>query len=172
MPRMIAALAPSSRQVTREAKRWCTVCARAQIVSLGGAVLLALCLLGTAGLLVALAHPMVTALQRGITGIIGISFWVYLIQSATEELVLWGNGVVLRARFRRSRRFAFADIRSLAVYDRGLNSERGVFTLEVHVFGKEVERVSLGPCWSARSLEGFVVSTQEKMRGIVREGDG
>lgn len=160
----------STRTTRRQAppvENVCLVQARAEVVSLGGAVLLALCLLLSAVFIMALFSPIVSGLQRFIAVVFFLAGWVYLLDSVTESLSLVGQTLEFTAKLRRTRRIPLAELEGMTLIHQGLNLEQGVETIELHQFGKHVDRISLGPCWQRHVLEAFLHSVDRALQHAV-----
>lgn len=160
MPESFSARAP--RRVV-EQQTDCPIRVQAEIVSIGGSIMLAICMLVTTLLIMALYSPDVTGLQRSIAIILTIAAWTYLFRSSTEELVLVGEEITYRAKLARTRTVSLSDLESMVLIHQGLNLERGMETVEFHLFSKRVEHVSLGPCWQRHKLEAFLGSVEEAL---------
>lgn len=165
MPDIIAAMAPRRAREARAADAECIVTARAELVSLGGAVLLAMCLLITAVFIMAMFSPVVTGIQRFIAIVLFGSSWAYFLDSVTEKLALIGDTVVFTAAMSRTRRVPLVELEGMVLIHQGLNLEHGIETLEFRQYKKRVDRVSLGPCWQRHKLEGFLHSVEQAMQG-------
>jgi hypothetical protein len=136
---------------------------RAELVSIGGGVLLLICLVVTAVLIGALLYPDTTGVQRFIAVVLTLTAWMYLVRSTTEELALVDQRISYRAVLARARTVNIADLESMVFTHQGFNLERGMETIEFRTFDKRVERVSLGPCWEREKLESFVRSVEEAL---------
>jgi hypothetical protein len=141
----------------------CVLRVQAEIVSLGGAVLLTLCLLLTAVLIMALFSPTITGVQRFIAVVLTFSGWMYLLRSASEDLSIVGQTITYRAVLARTRTIPLADIETMLLVHQGLNLEKGIETIEFRRFDKKVEHLSLGPCWQRHKLEAFLGSVEEAL---------
>jgi len=161
MPETIAIRAP--RRPSRP-KEECVIRIRAELVSLGGAVMLAICLLVTALLIMTLYSPAATGMQRIIAIVLALTSWVYLARSASEELSLTGETITYRAFAARTRDISMADVETMLLIHQGLNLERGIETIEFRLRGKRAEHIGLGPCWQRHKLEAFLGSVEEALR--------
>jgi hypothetical protein len=161
MPDVIAARAP--RRAPRIEKTESVIRVRAELVSLGGGVMLAICLLIAATLIMALYSPTITGIQRFIAIVLAFASWAYLLRSATEELLLIGEEISYRAVLARPRHVPLKDLEAMLLIHQGLNLEHGIETIEFHFFNKHIERVSLGPCWQRNKLEAFLSSVEEAL---------
>ena len=162
MPTTIAARAPR-RPETPQEQTDCPIRVQAELVSLGGGVMLAICLVVTAFLIVALYSPDITGVQRFIAIILAGAAWTYLFRSSTEELILVGEEITYRAKLARTRTVSLRELETMLLVHEGLNLERGIETIEFRLFTKKIERVSLGPCWQRHKLEAFLGSVEDAL---------
>lgn len=160
MPDVIAARAPRRAEAVATD---CVIRIRAELVSIGGGVLLTLCLVGTAILIMALFSPTVTGVQRFIAIVLSAALWMYLIRSVTEELILVGEELCYKAVLARSRVIRMDQLESMLLVHQGFNLERGIETIELRTFDRRIERISLGPCWQRSKLESFLRSVQDAL---------
>jgi hypothetical protein len=160
MPDSLVVRAPE-RSAERQTES--VVRVRAELVSVGGGILLTICLLLTAGSIAALLYPGVTSVQRFIAGVLLLAAWVYFIRSITEELALVDRQITFRAILARTRTIRIDELASMELTHQGVNLERGIETIEFQTFDKRIERVSLGPCWDRDQLEAFVRSVEEAL---------
>jgi hypothetical protein len=161
MPDALAARAP--RRAKTE-KTDCPIRVQAELVSLGGGVMLTICLVVSALLVMALYSPDVTGMQRIIAIILALAAWMYLFRSSTEELVLVGQEITYRAKLSRTRTVSLRDLETMLLIHQGFNLERGIETIEFRLFSKKIERLSLGPCWQRHTLEEFLGSVEDALR--------
>lgn len=160
MPETLTARAP--RRVDVE-QTDCPIRVQAELVSLGGGVMLAICLVVTAILVMALYSPDVTGMQRTIAIILAVAAWLYLFRSSTEELTLVGQEITYRAKLARTRTVSLRELESMLLVHQGLNLERGIETIEFRLFSRKVEHLSLGPCWQRNKLEAFLGSVEDAL---------
>lgn len=160
MPQSITARAP---QRSAPQRTECPIRVQAEIVSIGGGVMLAICMLVTTLLIMAVYSPDVSSLQRTIAGILTVAAWMYLLRSSSEELVLVGEEITYRAKPARTRTVSLKDLESMVLIHQGLNLERGIETVELHLFSDKVEHISLGPCWQRHKLEAFLGSVEDAL---------
>ncbi|MEO5927152.1 MAG: hypothetical protein ABIO72_00590 [Patescibacteria group bacterium] len=160
MPETLEARAP--RRTTTD-KTDCPIRVQAELVSLGGGVMLAICMLVTALLIMALYSPDTTGMQRAIAIILTIAAWIYLFRSSTEELTLVGEEITYRAKLASTRTVSLKDLETMLLVHQGLNLERGIETIEFRLFSKKVEHLSLGPCWQRHKLEAFLGSVEDAL---------
>lgn len=164
MKEVMIASAPRRTRSTSEDEGECIVHTSSQLVSLGGAVLLVICMVVTSLFCVALLSPNVTGVQRFIAAALFAASWLYLLNSVTEHLSLMGREIVFRAALSRTRRFPVEDLQAMVFVHQGLNLEQGIETIEFRRYNQLPERIALGPCWQRNQLEGFLRSVEKILR--------
>jgi hypothetical protein len=158
MPNTIIAASTRRKPVAEDAECKIQVCA--ETASLGGAVLLALCMLLTAVMIMAMFSSSVTAIQRFISVVLVVSSWVYFFNSCTEKLCLTGKTLKFHAAFSRTLDVPLDELEAMTLTHEGFNLERGIETIEFRRTGMKSEKVSLGPCWQRNKLESFMKSVK------------
>lgn len=139
----------------------CVIRVHAELVSLGGGIVLTICLLLTGILLIAFTLPSVTSIQRLISGIFFIAGWLYLWKSATEELFFEHKKLFFTSTLGRTHEIELDEIESVLLVHEGLNLEQGIETLEIRFRDRPPEQFSLGPCWQRNKLEKFLHALEE-----------
>lgn len=171
MPKIIAALAPDSKHAPPEKSRECVIRARAEVVSLGGIVLVSIGLAVSTIFALVIFTPTVTSAQRLITAILFIAVWAYFFNSVTEQIELGGQVLKFSALLSRPRVMPLEKLEAVILIYQGFNLEQGIETLEFRCAGRPPDRVALGPCWQRNKLESFIHSVQERMRAVPRLKD-
>lgn len=161
MAQIMAAVAPKRKRVESEVE--CLREVHAQLISLGGAVILAICIVMTLVLLMVLMLPTVTGFQLVILAILTGSAWVYFLDSCTEKLRLIDHSVEFTALFSRTRHIPLIELQSMILVHEGFNLERGMESIEFRRAGRKPDRVALGPCWQRNKLEAFLHSVEEAL---------
>jgi hypothetical protein len=138
--------------------------ARAELVSLGGAVLLGLGITITGVFLLSLSAPAVTSAQKVIAGALTLGVWIYFLNSVTERLSLCGSTLTFDAALGRARSVPLGELDAMILTHEGLNLERGIETIEIRRVGKRPDKISLGPCWQRNKLEAFLRSVDRALR--------
>ncbi|MBU0540499.1 hypothetical protein KKF59_03295 [Patescibacteria group bacterium] len=161
MPETIAAIAPK-KKLQQEPD--CLIQVRAELVSLGGAVLLAVCLMLTAVLFMVFLTPTVTGAQRFIAVVLVFAAWGYFLNSISEKLSLYGDTLEFRAAFSHPRSIPLDELQAMILTHEGFNLERGLETIEFRRSGRKPDRVSLGPCWQRNKLESFLKSLEQALQ--------
>lgn len=164
MPDVIAAIAPPRPRKNRDADGNCAVQVRAEMVSLGGAILLAVCLMISALFYMAMTAPSVTSVQRFIAIVLFAGSWAYFFNSITEKLSCVGSALVFSSALNATRRIPLDELEAVILRHEGFNLERGIETLELRRDDHPPDRISLGPCWQQRKLESFVRSIGRAMQ--------
>ncbi len=141
----------------------CPIEAHARFTSLGGGVLLALCVLLSAIWLMALVTPEASTAQRLVAVLFGMFGWFYLLNSLSERLSMEGDVLVLRSFIVRTRRIQLKELEGVLLIHEGLNLEQGIETLEIRRRHAPPERISLGPCWHRHELEVFLHSLETRL---------
>jgi len=138
--------------------------ARAELVSLGGAVLLAVCLVMGAVLVMAFMLPEVTQAQRAIAFILFAASWLYLLDSVTEKLWLRDGLVQYKSLMSSSKSYELAELEAVYLVHQGFNLEKGFESIIFRRSGNKPERIALGPCWQRNKLERFMHGIEEALR--------
>jgi hypothetical protein len=163
VPKTIAVIAP--RRERKAPEKECVLQARAELVSLGGAVLLSLCMIITAVFIMVMYSPGVTGIQRLIGVILFVGVWAYFLNSVTERLSLCGSVLTYTSLLNRTRSIPLDDLDAMILTHEGLNLERGIESIELRRPGKRPDKIPLGPCWQRNKLEGFLRSVDRALRG-------
>jgi hypothetical protein len=145
-------LAPSDSACVREI--------HADILSVGGAVMLAAC--GALTLVAVGIVPLtaITSAQRAIILLLTAGSWLYVVESLSERLRILDHHLEYKTLM-SSRRIPLEQLQSMSLTYQGLNMERGIESIEIRRRGKPVERIALGPCWQRHKLEAFIRSVQD-----------
>jgi hypothetical protein len=136
---------------------------QAQMVSLGGAVILSVCLTLTVGTFIAWQSASVASIQRVILFLLTAASWMYFVDSITERLRLREKHIEFEAMLSRRKRIPLEEVETLLLVQQGYNLERGMQTLEFRKLDRRVERVALGPCWQRHTLEGFLQCVEQEL---------
>lgn len=137
---------------------------KAEMLTLGGAIMFAICVVLSVGAIGSLQLASVTNLQRFILwALTGVS-WLYFLDSISERLRLVDHAIEFRALFSRHRLIPLQELEAMLLVYQGFNLERGMESIEFRRRGKKPERIALGPCWQHHKLEQFVHSVEEAMK--------
>lgn len=139
----------------------CRIYVRAGVFSLGGGVLLALCLLFSALTVTVRSLPDVSFGSVFGSGLLCVIAWIYLLKGCREELLYRTGRLVHVSWTGRMRELSLTGVVTVALIHQGLNLEPGMETLEIRYEHGSVERLALGPCWQRNKLESFFRSLEE-----------
>jgi len=162
MAEIMGAFAPKKMKGDQEIECVCDV--RAEIVSLGGAIMFGICILLAMSLFMVLMLPGITALQIAIVFILTLISWIYLFDSCTERLRLVGRTLHYSAAFSRKRIIPLNELDAMILMHEGFNLERGMESIEFRRRGKKPDRIALGPCWQRNKLEAFLHSVEQALQ--------
>lgn len=159
MAEIIGAFAPRRRRPPdRELE--CIREAHAEFISLGGAIILSVCIILTLLASMAFMLPEVTNVQRGILVLLSLACWIYLVDSVTEKLKLLDHAIEYSSFFGRRKHYLLTELEGVLYVHQGFNLERGFESLEFRRVNFRPERISLGPCWQRHKLERFMRSIE------------
>lgn len=133
---------------------------RAELVSVGGAIVLALCILLSLAVVTVWLLADATSLQLTILFLLTGVSWVYLLDSCTEHLLLVDHAIEFGALFSRKQRIPLSELQAMLLVHEGFNLERGMESIEFRRAGRKPDRVPLGPCWQRHKLELFLHSVE------------
>ncbi len=163
MAEIIGAYAPRRRQREDEEEE-CVREAHAQFISLGGAIILSLCIVLSLVALMTLMLPAASNLQRLVLLLLAGISWLYLLDSVTEKLRLVDKAVEYRSFFSGRRSYLLTELEAVLLVHQGFNLERGFESIEFQRVGKKPDRISLGPCWQRNKLESLMHSLETELR--------
>lgn len=135
-------------------------CVRANVVSLGGGVILSVAILLTTAAGATYFFSDVTNLQRVILFLFAIGSWIYFIDCISERLTYINNVLEFSSLCSRTARVSLESVQSVFLIHQGFNLERGMESLEICCEGKESKRIDLGPCWQRNILESFLLTIE------------
>ncbi len=141
---------------------------RAQMATLGGAILLAVCITVTLVLLFSLVIPRMNGSQQLIVVLLSVGTWMYFLNSVSERIALEDEVLEVRSLLGRTHRFSLSEIQSIRVMERGLRLDGAPFLIEIQTVNRSKPReIALGPCWKEGQLKEFSdVLTQELQKII------
>ena len=134
---------------------------RAELVSLGGGVVFAICMLFTMALVAMASGPLASTAQVIAMFLVMLAAWAYLCDSCMERLQVNHDVVELHAGIgRRTRRVSLMGVKRISLVHEGFNLEQGMESLQFERAGGEVIRLPIGPCWRQRTLQVFIRSVE------------
>ncbi|MFZ6014861.1 MAG: hypothetical protein ACOYUZ_00710 [Patescibacteria group bacterium] len=162
----------SSRQIenARQMKLEPLTDIRAQIVSIGGTIVLALTIVVTMVLAMSYLMPNGNGLQFLIILLLNLITWGFFLNCATERLSIKDNVLEYSSILSRAYRFDLEDIVAYKVSDLGLqfNGDKFLFTVELIDKDKPVE-IGLGPCWKKQDVKRFFNTLDQVFDEMHRE---
>ncbi|MBP9864231.1 hypothetical protein KBC54_02160 [Patescibacteria group bacterium] len=137
---------------------------RAELLTLGGAIVFAVCMLLTVFAVSINRFVSITQTQHVILiALVGLC-WIYFFDSITERLRLVDQCVEFRSLFSRHHVVPLAQLEAMLLVYQGFNLERGMETIEFRKHDAKTQTVSLGPCWQRYKLEAFVHAVEEALQ--------
>jgi len=130
---------------------------RADFMTLGGSIILAVTIVVSLVFIFSLATQIVEGLQFVILSILAIACWLYLINRFSERFRLTDGTLEFSASLGRTQRFRLEEITALRLIDFGWTMNGDRFALEIGVDDHEKPlQIGLGPCWRRHELTAFV----------------
>lgn len=145
----------TTRQIKQEIQKL-TPEIKADFMTLGGAIILAITISVSLFLLFSLMLPAIDGLQLAIIAILTLTCWLYLVNRFSEKLKLENKILEFKAALGRAQRFDLEDIAALRLTDLGWSLNGDFFILEVEVNEGRPMQIGLGPCWRRADLSAFV----------------
>lgn len=161
--KIIGAFAPR-RVVRTKEEPTCLREVHAEVFSVGGAVILAVCLVLTAATLMAAQSARVSELQRVVMVALTVGAWLYVLDSLSERLRLVDHSVEYKSFLGRRRLIPLEELEAMLFVYEGFNLERGIESIEFRRTNRAPERISLGPCWHQHKLEAFLRSVEQALQ--------
>ncbi len=130
---------------------------RSNLVSPGGALILAVTIVLTLFLAMSLVLPALDGLQTAIFAMLAFVCWGYLLNCSSEKLRLEDGVLQYRAMMGRSHSYPLEIIRGFRLTDLGVSLNGSMYVLEISLEDKtRPVQISLGPCWKKRDLVKFI----------------
>lgn len=136
---------------------------RAEILTLGGAIVFAICMMLSVSALTVGRFVIVTQAQHVIIIAVVALCWIYFIDSVTERLRIIDRCVEFRSLIGHHHLVPLAQLEAMLIMYRGFNLDHGMQTIEFRKRGVKPQRVSLGPCWQRYKLEAFIHAVEEAL---------
>ncbi len=157
MENIIGAYAPKT---LRDLRTSCVRDVRAEAISLGGLVLIAICALISVVAFLMLGSAAITSAQRAIIALLSFGAWLYAVDSLSERLTLVNQEVHFSSFFSRRRAIPLVELEAMILVQQGFNLEQGMQSIEFRRHGFRPDRITLGPCWRRYRLEDFLHSVE------------
>ncbi len=161
--KVIGVFAPK-RLAEQSSEKQCLRAVRAEFFTLGGAVILIVCVVISSVVFLAAQMRAITDSQFIILSVLTLAAWLYFFDSLSERLQLVDHSIEYRSFFSRRRLVPLQELEGLFLLYEGFNLERGIETLEIRRRGKKPDRIPLGPCWQKNKLEAFLKSVGEALQ--------
>ncbi|MFA6503730.1 MAG: hypothetical protein WCT54_02125 [Patescibacteria group bacterium] len=129
---------------------------KADFMTLGGALILAITISVTPFLLFSLMLPAIDGLQLAIIAILTGACWLYLVNRFSEKLKLENEMLEFKAVLGRVQRFNLNEIATLRLTALGWSLSGDFFLLEVENHEGRPSQIGLGPCWRRSDLSAFI----------------
>jgi hypothetical protein len=160
---VLGAYAPRRTRAIPKIESECLREAHAEMLTIGGVLMLAVCFLISVSAVIAWLMPNVGSLQIAIVSILALASGVYAIDCLSERLRLVDHSVEYGSLLGRRRLIPLEELEAMLLVYEGLNLERGIESIEFRRRGKKPERIALGPCWQRRKLESFLHSVEDAL---------
>jgi len=134
---------------------------RANVISLGGGLFLGLFILLAVFTWFAFNDVSTPVWVRGVFATLLVIYVLYVADSASERLSLHDKEVRFDSLFRKELRVDVCRFPEIFLIHEGLNQEKGIVSVIFRGLDEE-ERISLGPLWRQRDLEGFFVDAEKE----------
>ena len=134
---------------------------RANVASLGGLLFLGLFILFSVFTWYAFQDSTTPIWVRAAFATLLIAYGLYVMDSASERLSLHENEIRFDSLLRKELRIDVCRFPEIFLVHEGLNQEKGIVSVIFRGLDEE-ERVSLGPLWRQRDLEGFFIDSSKQ----------
>ncbi len=141
----------------------CVCEVRAQVASIGGVIVLALCLVLTVVAFMATQVIGITQSQQLILILLTFAAWLYFIDSSSERLHVNSEMILFHSLLAHRKQILINEIETMMLVEQGFNLEQGMQAIEFKRVGRRPERIVLGPCWQRNKLEKFLHSAELAM---------
>ncbi len=161
--KIIGAFAPE-RPPDSDVEIVCLREVRAEALTLGGAIVFAICMILSVFALTVGRFAVITQAQHVILIAVVALCWVYFIDSVTERLRIVDRCVEFRSFIGHHHLVPLAQLEAMLIMYQGFNLDHGMQTIEFRKHGVKPQRVSLGPCWQRYKLEAFINAVEEALQ--------
>lgn len=132
---------------------------RADFISLGGGVILAVTIIATLFLVFSLLIPKVEPLQLVIMAILALACWIYAVNRFFERFRLVDGVLEFNMALGRSQKFKLEQVTALRLTDLGWSLNGDFYILEIGIAERSQPiQIGLGPCWRRRDLTSFIAT--------------
>lgn len=130
--------------------------ARANMITPGGSVILAVAIVITLVFILSLFFPRGNGLQFVIIIALTVVSWGFLLNCATETLALEDGWLVFKSLIGKTVNIELSKIDSYKLTNLGLRLDGNMFLIEIeHEDRDEPEELFLSPCWKREDLARF-----------------
>lgn len=137
---------------------------KADFMTLGGGLILAVTIVATLFLIFSLLVPVVDRLQLAIIVLLAGACWLYLVNRFSEKLKLGENHLEFDTALGRKQVFNLDEIMGLRLTDLGWSLNGNFYILEISVYDKRRPlQIGLGPCWRRAELSAFIGAIGKKL---------
>lgn len=163
MPQVLTELQVDRSKISEpETEKAMTV--KADFMTLGGGLILAVTIIATLFLIFSLLVPMVEKLQLVIIAILTGACWLYLVNRFSEGFKLKEEQLEFDTALGRRQVFKLNEIIGLRLTDLGWSLNGDFYILEISVAEKRRPvQIGLGPCWHRPELSAFVRTIGKKL---------
>ncbi|MDF1496672.1 MAG: hypothetical protein P1P90_01255 [Patescibacteria group bacterium] len=141
--------------------------AGAQMMTLGGTLILATTIILTLVLILSLFFPRGNGLQFVIIIALTIVGWGFFINCATERLSIKENQLIFKSLIGKAIRIDIANIDSYKLTNYGLRLDGNMYLIEIEHDGKDQpEEIWLSPCWKSKDLSLFCNTLGRAMEDV------
>ena len=138
---------------------------KADLITPGGSIILAVTIIMSLVLTLSFIVPSIAGVQLAIVAVLTFACWMYLLNAATERLLVNDEIIEYKSLLTHGRRFNLTEVQAYKLTNLGirLNGDFYIFELTIVKKTKPVE-IGLGPCWHQNQLIGFCNAIDMKLR--------
>ncbi len=161
--KIIGAFAPERPPNVDAGEVLCLREVRAEALTMGGAIVFAICMMLSVFALSIGRFVVVTQSQQVILIAVVALCWLYFVDSVTERLRITDRCVEFRSLIGHHHLVPLVQLEAMLIMYQGFNLDRGMQTIEFRMNGKQPKRIALGPCWERKKLEAFIHAVEEAL---------
>ncbi len=140
---------------------------KANLITLGGGVILAVTILLTLVFILSLFYPKGNGLQFVIIISLTLVSWGFLLNCSTESLSLENGYLQFKSLIGKTVRIELDKINSYKLTDLGVTLDGNMFLIEVqHEDDEKPVEILLSPCWDKSDLRNFCSTLGNKLEEI------